>query len=230
MGEQLDLFPKLEEEIKKITKKRKKRKDSPMPDSKYNLLEFKRIINQLPPKSFLKWNTNYENHYIPLQILEMMLRSIYISYEPIIKKDPIVVEGNIIFFVDVVVKNPITNAKETYTGASAIPIMPKAGTVTDIHPHIPAGVSFAIMNACKHIGRLFRAENDDCTKVFDTYFQDKQKEIKTPDDNMKDRLLKVIKASKTIKSLERKGANVKALGDSDVYEAYYEQHFLLQTK
>lgn len=222
MNEQLELFDGIEKQITKITKKRKQRKDNKMPQAEYDLLEFKRVINQRPPKNFLRKNPNYGNDYIPLQILEMMLRSLYISYEPVITKLPMVVEGNIIFFVDVIVKNPVTKAKERFTGTSAVPIMPKNGRITDIHPHIPAGVSFAIMNACKHIGRLFRADNDDCTKIFDTYFQDKQK--KDPEAeakaNMKARLLVMIKVSKTVASLEKKKKRVEELNDAHVIEMH----------
>jgi hypothetical protein len=98
--------------------------------------------------------------YIPIEIIERMLSALFLSYSFKMNIPPIIEEGNIIFFMDVVVINPITNEKETFTGTSAVPIKPVHGQLRDIHPHIPAAKTYAIMNACKHIGRLFRAEND----------------------------------------------------------------------
>lgn len=223
MGEQLDLFKDVNKQLKKITKKRKQRSDSLVTNIEHALLEHKRVINQLPPKSFILKNKNYGNDYIPLEILEMALRAIFLTYEPRINQAPFVVEGNIMFFVDVVVTNPATLEKETYTGVSAVPIMPEDGKITDVHPHIPAGYSFAIMNACKHIGRLFRAENSDVTKIFDSYFEDKQKK-KDPKiiakENMKRRLLEMIAKSETVKSLDKKWDQVFKLDDEEVNMAY----------
>jgi len=233
MSEQLELFKGVEKEIKKITKKRKKRFDSKAPDGEYELLEFKRIINQQPPEKFLQVNEHYKNKYIPLQILEMMLRAIYISYEVEMVKDPVITHENIFFFVNVIVKNPVTKDKEIFTGASAIPLMPKDGVITDLHPRIPAGVSFAIMNACKHIGRLFRADNDDVTKVFDSYFEKKKKvKKKNPliekKEELKKRLLEMIMVSTTVESLAKKEKDVKKLAMKEVTDAYYDKERVLK--
>ena len=227
MSEQLELFKGVEKEVIKITKKRNRYKNSAIPEDEYELLEFKRIINQKPPDKFLLVNQNYGNKYIPLQVLEMMLRSIYISYEVEMVKDPIITHDNICFFINVIVKNPVTKEKEIYTGASAIPLMPVDGKITDIHPRIPAGVSFAIMNACKHIGRLFRADNDDVTKVFDSYFEKKQVKKKNPliekKEELKKRLLEMIAVSTTTESLAKKEKEVKKLAAKEVTDAYYDK-------
>jgi len=185
----------------------------------------KETLNKKPPSSFLKKNSFYGNLYIPIEIIERMLSAIFLSYSFKINIPPTVEEGNIIFYVDVIVQNPCTSEFETYTGVSAVPIKPVNGTLRDIHPHIPAAKSFAIMNACKHIGRLFRAENDDITNIFNTYFEDKKKAPTLSVEeqarkNMKNRLKKMISHSKTKESLLEKKKTIMDFSDKEVIDLY----------
>lgn len=205
MNEQLEIdFDKVDKEIVEITKKKTTRAQHKR-TVEGDLMEFKAKLNQKPPKSFLKKNSFYGNMYIPIEIVERMLSALYLSYNFVMNIPPTVEEGNIIFYIDVIVKHPVTGSTETYTGVSAVPIKPVNGTMRDVHPHIPAAKSYAIMNACKHIGRLFRAENDDITKVFDTYFE---KKIELSDeekakDNLGRRLLKMIQAADSFAKLKK---------------------------
>lgn len=201
--EQLELsFEEINSEIVRTTKIRKPKSNSKVKGDEYRLLELKRILNTKPNSKLLKTNQYYGNKYIPIEILERMLGAIFNSYQFIMRIPPIVEQGNIIFFIDVVVINPVTMEKEVYTGVSATPIMPKNGTITDIHPHIPAAKSFAIMNGCKHIGRLFRAENDVCTDIFNTYFEDK---IAVKEENpLEKRINKMIESCNSVNELKSK--------------------------
>lgn len=206
MSDQLEMdFNAIDKEIAKV----KETKDPNVggTDIETRLLHHKAMLNQKPPKSFLKKNPFYGNDYIPLEILERMLNAIFDTYHPKFSFAPVVEEGNIMFFMDVVVTNPITKQIETYPGVSAVPIKPLNGTLRDIHPHIPAAKSFAIMNACKHIGRLFRAENDKATEIFNTYFEDKiEEKVKiSPED---DRIIRMINSAKNKTALGKLKKNV----------------------
>jgi hypothetical protein len=223
MGEQVVInFDEVDKEISGIVSEKKK-----TTSVKDDLLNHKATLNKVPPKSFLKKNSFYGNMYIPIEIIERMLSALFLSYSFKMNIPPIVEEGNIIFFIDVEVKNPVTKEVETYAGTSAVPIKPAHGQLRDIHPHIPAAKSFAIMNACKHIGRLFRAENDDITKVFDSYFENKKEEVSEEDkarQNLKNRLIKMINNKKSIPSLLKMEDDVKKLEDDEVWVLYNEVH------
>jgi hypothetical protein len=182
------------------------------------LLHFKSILNKKPPKTFLKKNEFYGNMYMPLEISERILSSIYLSHSWNFSCPPVVEEGNIIFCITLTVVNPITKKEETFIGTSAVPIKPVNGTLRDIHPHIPAAKSFAMMNACKHIGRLFRAENDNITKVFDTYFEDKMKEPELSPEE--DRMIRLIGEMESVEGLEIMRTKANKLNSESVKEAF----------
>lgn len=224
MEKQIEIdFSEIEKEVVKISKKKKKPTVSNLSQYDYDLLEHKKKLNQKPPDSFLKTNSFYGNKYVPIEISERILSALFDSYSFVVNIPPIVEEGNIIFFVNVIVKNPVTKEFETYTGTSSVPIKPINGTLRDIHPHIPAAKTFAIMNGCKHIGRLFRAENDDITNIFDSFFEKKQKEVPAEDKAkgyLKKRLFKMISNSKTKTSLKGKLKKIKELNDDEVNKAY----------
>lgn len=226
MNEQLEIdFSVVEKEIAKIIKKPKNHKSTVEND----LRAFKAVLNKKPTDVMLKKNSFYGNMYIPQEIIERMLSALYLSYNFVITTPPIIAEGNIIFMIDVILKHPVTGSVETFSGVSAVPIMPVNGTIRDIHPHIPAAKTFAIMNACKHIGRLFRAENDDITKVFDTYFEDKEEKpelsvVEKEKLEEKERLLEMINNKKNKESLIKLSKAVRDLDDISVSIEYGNKH------
>jgi len=233
---QLELeFSDIEKKVKTIVNRKKKTGEAKIKDNELALLKFKAILNQKPPSKFLKYNSFYGNKYIPIEILERMLSVLYISYSFKFSFQPVIAEGNIIFFMDIIVKNPITLEFETFPGNAAVPIMPLNGTKRDVHPHIPAAKSYSIMNGCKHIGRLFRAENDDITKVFDSYFEKKIESItETPEQKkktiMKNRLIKMINHSKSLESLKKKYQDCLNLKDDEIIKIYNKKKKLLTKK
>ena len=231
MNKQIEIdFDAIDKEIATITKKTKAKTSTVEGDLK----AFKAILNKKPTANMLKKNSFYGNMYIPIEIIERMLSALYLSYNFVMTMPPTVEEGNIIFYIDVILKHPVTGSTETFTGVSAVPIKPVNGTLRDIHPHIPAAKSFAIMNACKHIGRLFRAENDNITNIFDSYFDDKPQPEPSKEDqakaHLKTRLLKMINASKTITSLRKKEKQIAELKDKEVAEAYMKREIELIQK
>lgn len=210
MKEPLEIdFTEVDKEINTISTLEKKHSLNQDKD----LLKLKSVLNQKPPKSFIRRNDYYGNDYIPIQIIERALVAIFDTYEPIMRIPPIVHGSWIIFMMDIVVTNPITKLKETYSGVADIPLMPKSQIETDMHSHTPAGPSFALMNAAKHIGRLFRAENDDCTKIFDTYFEGKIESINSSGivyskNPATERMLLMIEKSIDLSALEKLKNNI----------------------
>lgn len=195
-----------EEEVNNLIASEEKPSSLNISDKEWKLLEFKRKINQRPTENLIKTNQNYGNRYIPLQVIEIMLNAIFESVQYIVPFQPSFVEGNIIFTIIVRVKHPVTGDWLDYTGTSAVPIHTANGHIRDIHSNLPAGKSYAIMNAVKHIGQLFRAESDDYTRVLDSYFEDKQEEAKSPEE---DRILRMIEAADTLEKLNKLGDKYK---------------------
>lgn len=214
---QIDIFGEIYKEIEEVTKKKVTTKKKTKAEQKeYDLLEFKRILNQNPPAKIIKVNPNYGNKFIPLQVIEIMLNAIFESFQITMDIPPMFIESNIVFFVNVIVKHPVTGEILTYAGTSAVPIKDKDGKLTDIHTNLPAGKSYAIMNAVKHAGPLFRAESDDYTKIFDSYFEKKQTEKEDP---ALDRMKKMIDSSGTREILGKLHKKALDLGLKDYWES-----------
>ena len=103
-----------------------------------------------------------------------MLDILFATKEFIMSHKPDFVEGNTVFYMDVVVTHPVTLERLTYSGTSVVPIMPNTDNQREVHKRIPAGESFAILNACQKIGRVFRADNENFVSALDNYFTKKQ--------------------------------------------------------
>lgn len=161
-------------EIEKLLKKKNQPKSSKKSVDEWDLLEFKRRLNQDPPQVILKKNPQYNNHYIPLHNVEIMLDILFATKEFVMSHKPDFVEGNTVFYMDVVVTHPVTLERLTYSGTSVVPIMPNTDNQREVHKRIPAGESFAILNACQKIGRVFRADNETFVSALDNYFTKKQ--------------------------------------------------------
>ena len=223
MTEQLEFtFPELEKEIKKLTKPKKKSKSSALTQKEFDLLEFKRILNQEPPKKLIKTNKEYGNKYIPLQIVEQMLLAIFESYSIEIPFAPTLMEGQVLTVVNLIVTHPITKEKLTYSGMSCVPLIAADNQNMKFnHRNIAGGKGFALLNASKDIAQIFRAEKDDHTDIMRDYFEKKQEApVDEAKENLKKRLIKMIEASKTKDSLSKKFEKVKELDDSEV-SAFY---------
>lgn len=229
MTKQLDLFEEIVAEVTVITKKKSKPRSSSLSKKDFDLLEYKRILNQEPPKKLLKTNKEFGNKYIPLQVIEQMLQAIFDAYEIVIPFAPVLIEGQVLTTVNLIVHHPVLKIPLTYSGTSCVPLIAADNQQMKWnHRNIPAGKGFAIMNASKEIGQIFRAEKDDYTDVMRDYFDEKQKvkdespEVKAKEE-LKKRLLEMIKASKTVESLIKKEQQILKLNDKEVDEAYSER-------
>ena len=226
MTKQLDLFEEIVAEVTVITKKKSKPRSSSLSNKDFNLLEYKRILNQEPPKKLLKTNKEFGNKYIPLQVIEQMLQAIFDAYEIVIPFAPVLMEGQVLTTVNLIVHHPVLKIPLTYSGTSCVPLIAADNQQMKWnHRNIPAGKGFAIMNASKEIGQIFRAEKDDYTDVMRDYFNEKQKvkdespEVKAKEE-LKKRLLQMIDKSGTVESLKKKLKAVDGLMDEQVKERY----------
>jgi len=220
MEQQLDLFKDVLAEVTKVTKRKKKSKGSVLAKKEFDLLEFKRVLNQEPPKKLVKTNKEFKNKFIPLQVVEQMLNALYDAYEVVMPFAPTYIEGQVLTVINLIVHHPVLKIPLTYSGISCVPLIAAENTnMKWNHRNIPGGKGFAILNASKEIGQIFRAEKDDHSDIMRDYFENK-KEMVSEDDkakaHVKTRLLKMIKAKKTLNSLHKISDDVKKLNDSEV--------------
>ena len=171
----------MEKEIKELTKRKKLPSRSKLSASEFLALDIKRILNQECPPSLLKKNKQYNNKYIPLEVVEQMLHAIFKHHEVVVPFMPQYVEGQMLWIVNVIVHHE-DGTKLTYSGNSCVPIIgPDKENMKYNHRNIPAGEGFAIMNAAKKIGRIFRAEHDDQSNVMAPYFEKKVEAVESPE-------------------------------------------------
>jgi len=218
-------FSELEKTVGTITKVTPKPRANKLTRKKYDLLEFKRILNQEPPKKLIKTNREYNNKFLPLQVVEQMLNAIFTAYQIEIPFAPQLMEGQVLTVVNIKVLHPVLKEWLTYSGLSSVPLI--AADQENMkwnHRNIPASKGFAILNASKEIGQIFRSEKDSHADVMKDYFKDKidKKEPAIDEERaiLKNRLLKMIDASKTLSSIRARSFDVTKFKDKEVDEAY----------
>lgn len=205
------------EEIKKLTGRKSKPSKTKLSEYDWDMLEHKRVINQSPPEKLLKKNEQYGNKFLPLQIVEQMLLALYDHYEVTIPFQPQYIEGQLLYHVTLTVHHPISKQKLSYSGTASVPLIPASGDFKWNHRNIPGAESFAILNAAKKIGQIFRAEHDDHSDVMKDYFEKKQiSSIDSALENEKRRMLKLIPTIKTKGALTGLLGSVKKINDSEV--------------
>lgn len=180
-------------ELEKYLNKRKQPKNSSRTVDEWELLEFKRRLNQPPPESILRKNPEYGNQYIPLQYVEVILSILFDYWYPVMRHKPDFIDGQTVFYVDVIVGHPVLKIEQVYSGVSVVGTMPNESNYRDVHKRLPAGESFAILNAVQKIGRLFRPQQESFISALDNYFE---KETKEEVSEMYKRLKKMIETSK----------------------------------
>lgn len=126
--------------------------------------EFLMIVNQEPPKQFIKDHPIAENvKYIPIDKIEMMLTKIFQQWYPEVLKT-----GQLLNAIEVTVRlhylHPISKVWQFADGVGAIAIQTDSGkTAADLGAiksnavmlALPAAKSFAIKDAAEHIGKVF---------------------------------------------------------------------------
>jgi len=227
--EQLQLsFEDLVSEVAIITQRKKKKPSGSTLSAKdFALIEHKKVLNQLTPKKLTLKNSVYGNLYIPLEVIEQMLSALFTAHYITLPFMPKYMKGQVLHVVNIHVLHPVLNEWLIYSGEACVPLIAAdQNNMKWNHRNIPAGKGFAIINAAKEIGQIFRPEKHELSNVMRDYFSDKQQEsvpVSEEDkakEEMKKRLLKLIPTSKTVTSLKKKEEKMKELDDAEVNEAY----------
>lgn len=129
-----------------------------------SIVEHKRILAQYTPESWTKLNSAFGNRYIPLENVEAMLDELYTHHEVVIPFPPQYIDGQVLTTVNLIVHHPVTGAKLTYSGQSCVTF--NSVSHKSNHKNIPAGESFAMMNASRKIGNIFNPERVDSVENF----------------------------------------------------------------
>jgi len=227
--EQLQLsFEDLVVEVAALTnRKKRKPSGSNLSTKDFALLEHKRVLNQLTPKKLTVVNAVYKNRYIPLEVIEQMLQALFLAHYITIPFMPKYMKGQVLHVVNIHVLHPVLNEWLIYSGEACVPLI--AADQKNMkwnHRNIPAGKGFAIINAAKEIGQIFRPEKHELTNVMRDYFADKQQEsvpVSEEDkarEEMKKRLLTVIKKSRKSETLKKQDKKIKEFNDAEVTGAY----------
>lgn len=123
------------------------------------------IINSEPRRSWIQVNKYSQNaKYIPIGIVEELLRAIYPAWEAAQVGEPKILGNSVVISVELRVFHPILKHWLSFPGVGAVPIEVAQGAhPTDwtqinskaMHKNVPAALSYAINNAAKKIGRIF---------------------------------------------------------------------------
>src|SRR3972149_4212663 len=99
-GVQLEFFKEISQQVDVIHKTKRTTLEN-------KVKEFNLLLDSTPPKSWIKINPLFKNKYIPIRIVESLLKSIFGYYQ--IKKagEIMIVSASIIYPIDLIVYHPI---------------------------------------------------------------------------------------------------------------------------
>lgn len=146
-----------------------------------NLKNFNDLLNKEPLPAWIKVNKYSENaKYIPIRIIEDLLRSLFGVYQTEIIGQPNIIGNSVVVSVNLKVYHPVLKEWINYSGVGAVPIELEKGAAPlqfdlikskALHKNIPAAKSFAVSNAAKSIGKIFGCDlnNDEISTVYNFY-------------------------------------------------------------
>jgi hypothetical protein len=186
------------------------------------VLEHKRVLAQDTPPVLIKVNKQYNSKYIPLERVEFMLDCLYTHREVVIPFAPTYIEGQVLWVVNLIVHHPVTGEKLTYSGQACVPLIAADQENHKFnHRNIPAGESFAIMNASKKIGNIFNPERNDHVDVMKDYFKKKQKDSEVTTRSVEiDRMFKLLEAAKLPAQLKLLFPKIKEMDNQELLQIY----------
>jgi hypothetical protein len=130
-----------------------------------NIEAFNEKLDEEPAEGWVETNEIYKNKYIPLRIVEGLLKEIFGIVQYRKSGNIMIVGNNAVYSIDVVVMHPVLKEWIVYNGVSSIPItLDENGNTANLHSHLPMAKAFAITNATRYIGRIFGShlnENED---------------------------------------------------------------------
>lgn len=166
-----------------------------IPQNMKDQMEFLKFLNVSPKKEWIKYHPISKVAYIPIGIIETMMQRIFgeIRVEVLDHKQ---IANSITVCVRVHYKSPVTDEWKFQDGLGAAPIQIKKESqsavdfsmmqTNAIQLALPAAKSYAIKDACEHIGALFgRDITRKETLVYTELYQDTVKD-KIREDMKKD--------------------------------------------
>lgn len=173
-----------------------------------SLEEHMRVLSQYTPESWTKINSSFGNRYIPLENVESMLEALYTHYEVVIPFPPQHIDNQLITVVNLIVHHPTTEKKLTYSGMSCVSF--DSSSIKANHKNIPAGESFAIMNASRKIGNIFNPDRMDNVEVFNEEVIDEESV----------RMIGLLENCSSKSDLEMFLPKIKTMDSAAVYKVY----------
>lgn len=196
--------------------------------------QFNLLLNIEPKKDWVKTNKYAGNsNYLPIGIVETLMQKLFKKYRVEVLR-----EGALFNSVYVAVRvhywNGIDNTWDYHDGVGAVQLQTKQGTspadMQNINNNavmmaLPMAKSYAIKDACEHIGRLFgRDLNRKDVLAFES---DKSMSIDVINDKKEYiRILTKINESKTVAELEDLPESI--LEKYDLLETYYNKKNILK--
>ena len=128
------------------------------------LHQFNNVLDREPSKTWVRKNSITNSNYIPIRIVETLLRSIFGVYQTEMIGEPKLIGNSVTVSVQLTVYHPVLKEWVTHTGLGSVPIQVKKGAspvdftqihATALHKNAPAALGFAISNAAKKFGRIF---------------------------------------------------------------------------
>lgn len=163
-----------------------------------NLDEFNVLINQNPPKAWIKTNQYANNsQYLPIDKVELLLRKIYKDVDIEVLRESVMFNA-LCVTVRIHYTNPVTGLRGFKDGVGAKQIQTKKGSspadLANINNNavemaLPIAKTNAIKDACHNLGRIFGGDlnrKDILEEKVDESLQDKKYQIE------RERLLQAI--------------------------------------
>lgn len=185
------------------------------------------ILNQPPPKSWVKKHPYIGDNYLylPIDKVEWLLKRIFKQYRIELTGQGTAFNG-VWVTVRVHYVDPITGQWEYHDGIGACQLQTKKGTSPSDLANInngalsmafPNAKTIAIKDACDHFGRAFGADLN--RKDVVAYSSD-EKLNNTRVNKEKDRLIQVINECKTIDDLVKNFDHVEKFNDDSLIDVY----------
>ena len=190
--------------------------------------DFNVLLNQPPPKSWVKVHPFVKNHrYVPIDKQEWMLKRIFKQYRIEVLREGVAFNG-VYVVVRVHYLHPVTGKWEFHDGIGAQQLQTKSGSSPADLGNInngalsmafPIAKTNAIKDALDHLGDAFGA-NLNRKDAIPLSQDEKLKDLKEEEE--RNRLKAVISASKSLNDLDKALSHIKE-DDEDMMKLYDEK-------
>jgi hypothetical protein len=163
------------------------------------------LLNQEPPKGWIKKHPTTQNDYLPIERVEYLLSRIFTKWWVEVK-DIHAVANSVVVSVRLYVKNPITGETDWQDGLGGAPIQTEKGAgAMDWNKAKSAGVqmaapiaeTFAIKDAAEKFGKLFGKDLNRKDQI------DYNSLIKVKENPEEKRMIELLNNCKTISAVDK---------------------------